>query len=296
MTTRIDVEFEGEDGVILRGWLFQPEGEGPKPAITMAHGFAAVKEHGLETFARAFAAQGFVVLVHDHRNFGASEGSPRHDIDPWRQIADWRRAITFLELRPEVDPDRIGIWGTSFGGGHAIVLGATDRRLRCVVAQVPTISGYDQGQRRVSPDATAALEAAFAEDARQPFRGRAPRKTRVVSSDAEEAAAYRSPDAMSFYTQASAEDSWENEVTLRSTRAARSYEPGIWAPRVSPTPLLFLVALQDTVTVTDLALRAYENALEPKSLVTMPGGHFSPYETEFQTACSSALTWFKHHL
>src|SRR4029453_6868117 len=148
MTERVDVAFEGEDGVILRGWLYKPEGGGRRGAITMADGFAAVKEHGLDNFARAFAAAGFIVLVHDHRNFGASDGTPRNDIDPWRQIADWRRAITFLEMQPEVDPQRIGLWGTSYAGGHAIVLGATDRRLRAVVAQVPTISGFEQGLRR----------------------------------------------------------------------------------------------------------------------------------------------------
>jgi hypothetical protein len=55
-----------------------------------------VKEHGLERFARAFADAGFVVLLHDHRNFGLSDGAIRQDIDPWRQIADWRRAISFF--------------------------------------------------------------------------------------------------------------------------------------------------------------------------------------------------------
>ena len=89
---RQDVEFAAEGGVTLRGWLFLPDGPGPHPAITMAHGFAGVKEHGLEAFARAFAAAGFIVLVHDHRGFGASDGAPRFDIDPWVQIADWRRA------------------------------------------------------------------------------------------------------------------------------------------------------------------------------------------------------------
>ena len=54
---------------------------------------------------------GFVALVHDHRNFGASDGTIRHDIDPWRQIADWRRAISFLESQSEVDPTRIGVLG-----------------------------------------------------------------------------------------------------------------------------------------------------------------------------------------
>lgn len=90
-----------------------------------------------------------MVLLHDHRGFGASDGEIRHDIDPWQQIADWRYAISYLESLPEVDPGRIGLWGTSYAGGHAIVLGATDRRLRAVVAQVPTISGYEQGLRRI---------------------------------------------------------------------------------------------------------------------------------------------------
>jgi dienelactone hydrolase len=64
-------------------------------------------------------------LVHDHRNFGTSGGDLRGDIDPWLQIRDWRRAISFLEARPEVDPTRIGLWGTSDAGGHALVLGAS---------------------------------------------------------------------------------------------------------------------------------------------------------------------------
>ena len=123
MVQRQDVEFAAEGGVMLRGWLFVPDGPGPHPAITMAHGFAGVKEHGLERFARVFADAGFVVLVHDHRGFGASDGSPRYDIDPWVQIADWRRAISFLESLPAVDADRIGLWGSSYAGGHAIVLG-----------------------------------------------------------------------------------------------------------------------------------------------------------------------------
>ena len=117
MVERRDIDFEVEGGDRLRGWLFQPEVDAAlHPAISMAHGYAGVKEHGLERFARAFAEAGFVVLLHDHRNFGSSDGALRHDIDPWRQIADWRRAISFLESRPEIDPSRIGVWGTSYAG------------------------------------------------------------------------------------------------------------------------------------------------------------------------------------
>src|SRR5271169_5762667 len=74
MVRKRNVEFEAEGGVRLRGWLFTPEGREPRPAITMAHGYAGVKEHGLERFAMAFAEAGFVVLIHDHRNFGPSDG------------------------------------------------------------------------------------------------------------------------------------------------------------------------------------------------------------------------------
>lgn len=151
MVKRLDIEFAAEPGLMLRGWLYVPDAastEQRHSAITMAHGFAGVKEHGLEPFAEAFAEAGFVVLLHDHRNFGASDGQPRQDINPWLQIADWRRAISFLESRPEVDPQRIGLWGTSYSGGHALVLGANDRRLKCIVSQVPTISGHEQGVRR----------------------------------------------------------------------------------------------------------------------------------------------------
>jgi fermentation-respiration switch protein FrsA (DUF1100 family) len=296
MPERQVVEFEADGGVTLRGWLVLPDGPGPRPAITMAHGYAGVKEHGLEPFARAFAEDGFVVLLHDHRGFGASGGEPRQDVDPWRQIADWRRAISFLEGRPEVDAQRIGLWGTSYAGGHAIVLGATDRRLRCVVAQVPTISGYEQGLRRIPPDGVAALEDAFAQDERAQARGDAPRYQAIVSADPAVPAAYRAPDAIDFYRQPIPEGIWENTVTVRSTRAARMYEPGIWIGRVSPTPLLMVVALNDTITLTDLALAAYQHALEPKRLELIPGGHFDPYLASFTQASRAARAWFAEHL
>lgn len=293
---RQDVEFTAADGVTLRGWLFVPDGAGPHPAITMAHGFAGVKEHGLARFAELFADAGFVVLVHDHRGFGASDGTPRGDVDPWVQIADWRRAISFLESHPAVDPTRIGLWGTSYAGGHAIVLGATDRRLRAIVAQVPTISGYQQSLRRVAPEHVAALEAAFIDDDRRQFRGEAPAVQAVVGDDPTVPAAYRSAEAISFYTQPVPDGVWDNTMTVRSSRAARMYEPGNWIARVSPTPLLMVVGLRDTVTMTDLELQAYEQALEPKRLVTVDGGHFAAYLDQFPTAGGAARDWFTEHL
>ena len=109
-------------------------------------------------------------------------------------------------------------------------------------------------------------------------------------------AAYRSADAVAFYNQPVPEGVWENSVTLRSSRAARMYEPGTWVARVSPTPLLMVVALHDTITVADLALSAYEQALQPKQLVTIDGDHFDPYLSSFADASGAAIAWFTEHL
>ena len=142
---RQDIEFDAE-GVTLRGWLYTPErADGRSPAIVMTHGFSAVKEMYLDRYADVFANAGMAALVFDNRNFGSSDGQPRQEIDPWAQVRDYRHAITYARTRSEVDPARIGIWGSSYSGGHVLVVGAIDRRVKCVVAQVPLVSGRANG-------------------------------------------------------------------------------------------------------------------------------------------------------
>ena len=150
---RKDIEFKTEDGVTLRGWHYLPVGRsGALPTIIMAHGFSAVKEMYLDRFAEAFSSAGLAAVVFDNRNFGASDGEPRQEIDPWRQVRDYRDAITFAETLPETDAERIGIWGSSYSGGHVIVVGAIDRRVKCVVAQVPLVSGHANARRLIRSD------------------------------------------------------------------------------------------------------------------------------------------------
>ena len=140
---RIDVAFDA-NGTTLRGWLYTPDmGTGPFPAIVMAHGFSALKEMGLDRYAEVFAAAGLAALIYDNRNLGASDGEPRFDIDPVAQMRDYRHAITYAQSRLEIDADRIGIWGTSYSGGLALMVAALDKRVKCVVSQVPFISGYE---------------------------------------------------------------------------------------------------------------------------------------------------------
>jgi dienelactone hydrolase len=297
MFRKKDVRFPAEGGIEQSGWLFVPEDRAARlPAITMAPGYGGTKYHGIEPLAEAFAEAGFAVLLHDHRSFGDSGGEPRHDINPWQQISDWRRAISYLQDRPEVDENRVGLWGTSFAGGRAIVIGATDRRLKAVVAQVPTIDGYASGLRRVAPETVADLEARFAADERAQLRGARPATQALVNDGVAKASSYNAPDAVSFYLRPVPAGVWENKVTVRSTRWARMYAPGDFIEHVSPTPLLMLVADRDHIANTDLAPKAYERALEPKRLVMIKGGHFDPYLDEFTKASSVAIDWFKAHV
>jgi fermentation-respiration switch protein FrsA (DUF1100 family) len=74
------------------------------------------------------------------------------------------------------------------------------------------------------------------------------------------------------------------------------YEPGGYVRFISPTPLLMVVALDDMLTVPDLALAVYERALAPKRLVTLVGGHFDVYDREFAAASQAAIDWFGQHL
>jgi cephalosporin-C deacetylase-like acetyl esterase len=75
-------------------------------------------------------------LVYDNRNFGESDGEPRHEIVPSVQQSDYSDAITYAQSLDDVNADKIGIWGSSYSGGHVLLVGATDRRVKAVLGQV----------------------------------------------------------------------------------------------------------------------------------------------------------------
>ena len=295
---RSDVEFDA-GGVTLRGWLYTPDGaDGAVPTVVMAHGFSAVKEMYLDRFAEAFAEAGLGALVFDHRNFGASDGEPRQEIDPWQQVKDYRDAITYACTRPEVDAERIGIWGTSYSGGHVLVVGANDRRVKCVACQVPLISGHRNARRIVRADFIAVVGQMFDDDRAGRYAGNPPAMIPVVDADPMAPSALPTPDSYTWFTETgnSRAPAWRNEVTLRSVEMFWEYEPGAYIEWISPTPLLMVVAAGDHLTVSDLALEAYERAREPKRLVVLPSGHFDAYTTGFPEASGAARDWFVEHL
>src|SRR3990167_8349182 len=126
------------DGNKIAATLFIPDdlNESEKrPGIVLCHGFTCIKELILPDYARRFAAAGYVALAFDYRGFGDSEGE-RGRLIPSAQVADIRNSITFLETLDEVDPERIGLWGTSYGAANVIQVAGIDPRPKCIVAQV----------------------------------------------------------------------------------------------------------------------------------------------------------------
>lgn len=299
---RTDISFQA-DGTTLRGWLYRPSGAQPAPIIVMAHGWAAVKEALLDLYGEAFAAAGFAVLIYDHRNFGTSDGEPRQEIDPWAQVRDYRHAITYAQSLDGVDPRRVGIWGTSFSGGHVLVVGALDRRVRCVVAQCPTISGHRNFLRRNPGDAVTAMRARFDADRRRRFSGGEPELftqlpgLTLEGGDADDFGP-RGNDAAEWYRRMRRDRlaHWRNELTLKSMENYAEYEPADYIARIGPTPLLLITGDADTATPTDEALEAYSRAREPKKLLILPGGHYDLYGPSREAATAAAVDWFKAHL
>ncbi len=294
---RLDVEFPSE-GRTLRGWLYRPDAPEPiHPCIVMAHGLSAVKEQYLDRYAEIFAAAGLGVLLYDHAHFGASDGQPRQEADPVLQRRGFRDAISFVQTVPWVDPARIGLWGTSYSGGHVLEVAALDRRVRCVVSQVPTISGSRSALRRTRADHVPALLDRFEADRATRFLGGAPATFPAVSNDPNEACAMAGDDAYAFFSGTrKVAPAWRNVLTLRSAELARENEPGIHIARISPTPLLMIVADRDVLTATDLCLEAYQQALPPKQLLMISGGHFDPYVQRFDETSTAARDWFRAHL
>jgi uncharacterized protein len=291
-----DVEFTAEDGTVLRGTLHVPP-TGHGPAVVMAHGFSGVAEQ-ISHYAAEFAARGLTTLVFDHRGFGRSDGTPRSEVDPWRQLGDWRDAIDVALTFGEVDVSApVGVWGSSFAGGLAMILAATDPRIGCVVAQIPNVSGQRNGPILFTAAERARLAELVAEDRQRRRQGGDPGTIPVFATSPTEACAL--PPAVSpRYVEGLTRTfpTWRNEVTLRSVEHMLTFEPSGWIPFVAPTPLLMIVGRHDTCTSPQVQLEVFDSAREPKKLVVHPGGHFDTYDDHFALTVTAAGDWLTEHL
>src|SRR5437870_126710 len=138
--TRHDVAFSaGED--TCAGWLYLPEGVSRPPVAILGHGLGGTREMRLDGYAERFAQAGIAALAFTYRHFGDSGGQPRQLQSINRQLADWDAAIAWVKNRRDVDSTRIAVWGSSFGGGHAITVASRHPELRAAVAQCPFTDG-----------------------------------------------------------------------------------------------------------------------------------------------------------
>jgi len=286
---RLDVEFESE-GNVLSGWLFLPDGDGPFPAVVASAGFAGVREGFLgHPYQDVFAASGIATLIHDHANCGDSGGEPRQELDPWLQQRGYRDAVTFLVNHDAIHGDRIGIWGTSYSGGHVLEVAASDRRVKAVVSQAMTISGRHNLELRHTQAAYRQLRESWEADRGARGRGEPPT---VVQAFADESASVR----FAMSREPEHRKNWRNEITLRSWEHYDHYDPAAFIERISPTPLLMIVGIEDAMTPAADALAAYERALHPKRLVLIPGDHYAAYGPQFEVTSTAARDWFVEHL
>jgi len=296
---RSDIAFESL-GETCRGWLYRPEGAPQNaPAIVMSHGFSAVKEQGLDGFARGFRDAGFVVLAFDYRFLGSSSGSPRGRIIPHEQHDDNRAALAWLSVQPGVDPARIGIWGSSYSGGHALFLGAMDPRAKVVVAQVPAIHTAQSLISMVGREGFNGYLELLAQDHAARNAGQPGAEIPVVAPEGEPSV-LTTADSYAWFSASGAKDAptWLNHTSLESVARLAEYWPAAFIDLISPKPLLIQAASQDTLIPIEQVRAAFARAGEPKKLEEYPGGHFDLYPGEpfHEPALASATGWFKKYL
>ena len=282
-----EIQFNASDGTALGGELHLPAGKGPHPCVVLSHGFSALMSMGLRQYADVFVEAGMACLVYDHRNYGRSAGKPRHESDPWLQVHDTRDALTYAASLEAVDAERLGLWGTSFSGGHALVVSAIDRRVKCVVSQVPLTSGSKTLANWVPEGAMQKLRDRFEQDRAARALGESPR---MITSSRE------GDETWEWQKQVDLTGEYANETTQRSLELLDEYEPGQFACRIAPTPLLMILCANDTQTPVQGQLDTYESALEPKELLMLDGRHYDAYVALFDQSSTAARDWFVRHL
>jgi uncharacterized protein len=283
-----------EDGTILRAYLHSPDTDA-RPGIVMCPGFGGVKPL-IDPYAALFAEAGFAVLNYDNRGWGTSEGEPRQELNVFKQLTDMRDAITFAETQPEFDTQQgFGVWGSSFSGGLAIVTAANDPRVRCVVAQIPNVSGHRNAVKLYSSEQLREIRRRATIDRAARLRGEPPMMAPMFSDDPDELSAFAAP-IPEEYREAIETGVWTNETTIRSLENFIEFEPAGWLPYVTPKPLLMILAEHDRCTYTEVQREVYESAAEPKKLLSFDGGHFDAYSTFFEQTGPPARDWFVEHL
>lgn len=298
-----EIEFMSK-GSKVRGWLITPDNSsGPYPVVVMAGGWCYVKEVVMPHYADYFVKRGMATLIFDYRNLGESEGEPRQHLDPWAQIEDYRNAISFVAAQSELDPDRIGVWGISYSGGHALILAAIEPRIRCAVSNIPVIEGYTNMRRVQGERLFGRLQEMVASDRERRYRGEPggfiPMSSRTPET---EASTWPFPDVYEIFSSIKQREAprHDHRSTIESVELLMQYSVHPYLARILGTPVMMIVAEGDEKTLWDLEIDAYNRiATASKELVLLPSvSHMSLYSSasHLELAASAAGRFLHQHL
>ena len=277
MSARSDVTFSS-GGERCAAYLYPPvaglDPAAPVPCVVMAHGFSATRDDGLPAYAEAFAQAGFAALVLDYRHFGSSSGEPRQLLDIRRQQDDYRAAVAFVRATPGVDADQVVLWGSSFSGGHVLVVAAGDPRIAAVVAQAPYVDAIPT-MRLIPPKNVLRSAAEGLYDAIGAWLGRPAHYMPAVAPPGGFAVMTQPEAVPGFASIAPHGSRWENRVAARVMLALTFYRPIRHAAKLR-MPLLVSTCDADQITPPAAAAAVAERAPRGE-LVRYPYGHFEIY-------------------
>lgn len=262
---------------------------GPVPAILMVHGWGGIQDALTPPFYEEFCRAGFAVMTFDYPGWGESEGMPRNAINPKQRVRDANAALAYLKSLPDVDAEKIVLWGSSFGGGHVVELAAEHTELLGAIAQVPMLDGM-LAVRAVPPSRLARFSLYAIADF---FKLGQPIYLPVVSKPGEFGSMDRDDayEAMKLAIEATGFD-YDNRVTARSLANMGPYRPGKQLKNVR-VPFLIVGGTRDTVApFNEDAIRRVNN---PHIQVrTIEANHFEPYfEPAFSVSIEYQLTFLR---
>jgi pimeloyl-ACP methyl ester carboxylesterase len=265
----------------------------PAPAVVQGPGWLGLRDAKLyHPYHDALLAAGIAVLVFDYRGFGDSEGDASY-LDPREQVVDWGSAVSYLETRPEIDPARIGAFGSGgTGGGNAVMAGGLDERLKAIVSQVPIADGRDWLHRmRREHEWLDFLD-----------RLRADRRNRTLTGQSEmvkprDGIMVPTPERRTTTVKSDVDQRIPECVQLASAEAIFAYRPIDVVDRISPRALMIVCVENDATTPEDHAYALYERARGPKRLVVQTGTtHYAAY-AQYQDVVNPLIVgWFSRYL
>lgn len=283
------------EGVRLVGDVYYPDDIRPgerRAGVVLCHGYTGVKDLYLPDNARVLNQAGYVALTFDYKGWGESEG-PRSRLAPYSRVADVQAALTFIGTLPEVDPGRLGIYGTSYGGATVVWVAAVDQRVTCVVSVVGIGHGARWMRSVRRPDEWQDLLERSAQDrVRRVLEGESElvKREEILLPDrqsAELAAAARRGNAAAV-----------NDIPLEYVDDTIGFTPEWVVDRIAPRPVLFITTDDDRLVPPEESIAMHARAGEPKKLVVLKGyGHYEVYrEPAFREVMDATVEWFGTHL